>query len=92
MNLSSFFKDKNVVITGHTGFKGSWLSQILSQLGANIYAFSLDIPTNPAHYELLEVKFSRDERIDLADNLKVSNFILESQPDFVFHLAGLTDV
>ena len=88
MNLSSFFKDKNVVITGHTGFKGSWLSQILKQLGANIYAFSLDIPTNPAHYELLGVKFSRDERIDLADNLKVSNFILESQPDFVFHLAA----
>lgn len=88
MNLSSFFKDKNVVITGHTGFKGSWLSQILSQLGANIYAFSLDIPTNPAHYELLGVKFSRDERIDLADNSKVSNFILESQPDFVFHLAA----
>ncbi len=88
MNLSSFFKDKNVVITGHTGFKGSWLSQILTQLGANIYAFSVDIPTNPAHYDLLEVKFCRDERIDIADNSKVSNFIIESKPDFVFHLAA----
>ena len=47
MNYSSYFKNKSIVITGHTGFKGSWLSQWLYMLGANINAFSLNVPTEP---------------------------------------------
>ena len=56
MDYSAYFKNRNVVITGHTGFKGSWLSQWLHMLGAKIYAFSLDIPTNPSHYKILKKK------------------------------------
>ncbi len=46
-NLSCFYKGKRVFITGHTGFKGSWLSAWLLSMGAIVKGFSLDIPTNP---------------------------------------------
>lgn len=88
MDYSSYFKNKNVVITGHTGFKGSWLSQWLHMLGANINAFSLDIPTNPAHYNELDIKYCSDERINLTNSNKVFNFISDKSPDFLFHLAA----
>ena len=57
MNYTQYFKNKKVFVTGHTGFKGSWLSKWLSILGAEIYGVSLDIPTNPSHYELLNINF-----------------------------------
>ena len=50
--LSKNFKNKKVIITGHTGFKGSWLALWLSELGANVLGLSLNIPTNPSHFNL----------------------------------------
>ena len=50
------FKNKKVLITGHTGFKGSWLSFWLIKLGAKIVGVSKDIPTNPSLFESLELK------------------------------------
>ncbi len=51
---SHTFKNKLVLITGHTGFKGSWLSAWLLQLGAKIIGVSDAVPTEPAHYELIK--------------------------------------
>ena len=61
-----YFKNKKVLVTGHTGFKGSWLSKWLSLLGADLHAVSLDIPTSPSHYELLNINFKSDERYDVS--------------------------
>ena len=88
MDYSSYFKNKNIVITGHTGFKGSWLSQWLYMLGAKINAFSLDVPSNPAHYNELNIKYSSDERINLINSDKVFEFITDKSPDYLFHLAA----
>ena len=55
MNFKNIFKDKKVLVTGHTGFKGSWLSLWLSQLGSNIYGISLSVPTKPSHFENLSL-------------------------------------
>ena len=60
--LIDSFKGKKVLITGHTGFKGSWLTAWLNQLGANVVGVSLDIPTKPAHFEILD--FTRTDPND----------------------------
>ena len=88
MDYSSYFRNKNIVITGHTGFKGSWLSQWLYMLGAKISAFSLDIPSTPDHYNELKIKYIADERINLIDSKKVFKFISDAKPDYLFHLAA----
>ena len=46
--FNGIYKNRKVLITGHTGFKGSWLCLILNQLGANVFGFALDPPTNPS--------------------------------------------
>ena len=51
----SFWKNKKVLITGHTGFKGSWLSLWLHKLGANVYGISNNIPTEPSHFNDAEI-------------------------------------
>ena len=51
-----FYKDKRVFITGHTGFKGSWLCQILLSLGAKVTGYSIDVPTRPSLFELSNIK------------------------------------
>ena len=53
--MNDFWKNKNVLITGHTGFKGSWLSSVLIQLGAKVIGISIDIPTNPSHFDYLNL-------------------------------------
>jgi CDP-glucose 4,6-dehydratase len=87
--FGSTFKNKKVLITGNTGFKGSWLSIWLHSLGADLYGISKDIPTNPSMYEKLDIKgitthFEEDVR-----NYKVVEEIIEKvKPDFVFHMAA----
>ena len=51
--FSNVYHGRRVLVTGHTGFKGSWLSQWLLQLGAEVAGYSLDVPTSPSNYELL---------------------------------------
>ena len=84
----NIFQNKHVLITGHTGFKGSWLSAWLSQLGAKVIGLSDRIPTEPAHYELIKSNIVNDFRIDIKDAEVVYNTIHEAMPDFVFHLAA----
>jgi len=88
MTQFNFYKDMKILITGHTGFKGSWLSAWLSQLGAKVIGLSDRVPTEPAHYNFIREKIDSDLRIDVKDADAVFSIINEMQPDFVFHLAA----
>ena len=56
MNLKKTFRGKKVIVTGHTGFKGSWLTLWLTLLGAKVLGISLNNPTKPSHYKALNIK------------------------------------
>ena len=89
MYLKKIFKNKKVIITGHTGFKGSWLTAWLKQVGANVMGISLDPPTRPSHFEVSKIKFGiKDVRLDIRDRKKLEKKILSFKPNFVFHLAA----
>ena len=78
------YKGKNVLITGHTGFKGSWLSQILKYLGANVYGYSLN--TNNSQYNFLD-KID-EKKNDILNKNELKKYVDEVQPDIIFHLAA----
>jgi CDP-glucose 4,6-dehydratase len=83
------FKNKKIIITGHTGFKGSWLTIWLKILGAKVIGISNNIPTFPNHYKLLNLnKKIIDKRLDIRNIKILKKIIKEYQPDFVFHLAA----
>jgi len=83
------FKNKKVLITGHTGFKGSWLTMWLNILGARVAGISNSFPSSPNHYKLLNLNNKIvSKNLDIR-NLKIlKKFIKKYQPDFVFHLAA----
>ena len=83
------FSQKTVLVTGHTGFKGSWLSHWLQQLGANVTGISLDPPTTPSHYTATNLQADiLDLRFDIRNLALVKETIVKLKPDFVFHLAA----
>jgi len=83
------FKDKKVLVTGHTGFKGSWLTVWLLHLGAKVFGISRDIPSEPSMFEELRLgDMVTDYRQDIKDPDKVAGIFAEINPDFVFHLAA----
>ena len=83
------YRGKTVWLSGHTGFKGSWLAQWLVELGAQVHGFALPAPTQPALFEQLDLAPRiRHELGDVRDAGLVRQSILEAQPDFVFHLAA----
>ncbi|MCB9231941.1 MAG: CDP-glucose 4,6-dehydratase [Bacteroidia bacterium] len=83
------FKSKKVFITGHTGFKGAWLTLWLQTLGAEVAGFSAGIPTEPSLFSLLNLSSTlHDLRGDIRDQAALQQAILTAQPDFVFHLAA----
>jgi CDP-glucose 4,6-dehydratase len=85
----NFFLDSKVLITGHTGFKGSWLSLWLSRLGADITGVSIDVPTKPSHFEAAKMSsMAHDHRIDIRDGAALKALVAKIQPDYVFHLAA----
>ena len=87
--LKDIFFGKTVLITGHTGFKGSWLSIWLTHMGANVVGVSMDIPSEPSNFDTSSVgEMVKDYRIDIRDANAVRGLIQEVQPDFVFHLAA----
>ena len=86
---TNIFKNKRVIITGHTGFKGSWLTLWLSMLGANVIGISKNIPTKPSHYKSIGLeKKIKNIKLDICNVKKLSKIIRNNQPDFVFHLAA----
>ena len=83
------FSKKRVIVTGHTGFKGSWLTAWLQLLGANVFGLSCDIPSKPSHFVAAKLaKGMSDIRVDLRDKILTKKKFLQIQPDFVFHLAA----
>ncbi len=89
MILAEFYRGKRVLVTGHTGFKGSWLSAWLLHLGAEICGFSNGVPTEPSLFELAALSNRLAHRSGDVRNLDaVRGAIREFRPDIVFHLAA----
>ncbi|MDA9030980.1 CDP-glucose 4,6-dehydratase [Candidatus Pseudothioglobus singularis] len=87
--FENIYKNKKVLVTGHTGFKGSWLTTWLLKLGAEVVGISRDIPTNPSMFEVLELRnHIKHLETDLRDLNKIREIIHKEKPDFVFHLAA----
>ena len=87
--LKEFYNGKKVLVTGHTGFKGSWMCRMLKLLGADVYGYSLDPPTDPNLYGLLNTNSYVTSKIgDIADFDSLSKFYSEVKPEVVFHLAA----
>ena len=85
----SFYKGKKVFVTGHTGFKGSWLCKMLSNAGAEVTGYSLNPPTSPSLYEIAEIANDIHSVIgDIRDYEKLSAAFKEAQPEIVLHLAA----
>lgn len=85
--FNQIYHDKRVIITGHTGFKGSWLALWLSEMGAKITGYSLQPPTEPNHFQLLDIGINSIIG-DIRDAEKVKQVFTEQQPEIVFHLAA----
>ena len=85
--FNNIYKGKKVLITGHTGFKGSWLALWLKQLGAEVLGYSLKPPTNPNHFELLDLNIISIIG-DIRDREKLFSVFEDFKPDIVFHLAA----
>lgn len=89
MIFNDTFRGKKVLITGHTGFKGSWLTVWLAKLGADIVGYSNEIPTTPSLFETAGLAERIDHRLgDVRDLPLLMRTIEETKPDFIFHLAA----
>ena len=87
--FNDIFKNKKVLITGNTGFKGSWLTTWMLKCGAQVFGYSIDVPTEPSMYKTLGL----DEKIDqcfgdIRDRDAFKRYYDEVKPDFIFHLAA----
>jgi len=86
---SQFWKEKKVLLTGHTGFKGSWLSLWLQKVGTNLIGYSKSIPTEPSLFESANVENGMTSIIgDVCDYPKLENTIKEFKPEIVIHMAA----
>ncbi len=84
-----FFKDKTVLVTGHTGFIGSWLTLWLQLLGSNVIGLSLDIPTKPSLFQNLDLSKKINHNLGDINEIQTLKTILDThQPEIVFHLAA----
>jgi len=83
------FKNKTIIVTGHTGFKGSWLVSWLKLLEAKVIGISLNPKNKINHFNLLPKNtVFKDIRLDIRNEKKINNIIHKYKPDFVFHLAA----
>jgi CDP-glucose 4,6-dehydratase len=87
--FNDIYQNKKVLITGHTGFKGSWLAIWLKELGADVVGYSLDPPSEPSNFEATRLR----EKIthihgDVRDLDDLLNAFRKYKPEFVFHLAA----
>lgn len=84
-----FYKGKRVLITGHTGFKGAWLCQMLINAGAEVTGYALNPPTKPSLFEIANISGKMNSVIgDIRDLLKLKETFIKTQPEIVFHLAA----
>jgi CDP-glucose 4,6-dehydratase len=85
--FGGIYQGKKVLLTGHTGFKGSWLACWLQRLGAEVCGYALPAPTEPSHWNLLQLDM-RSETADIRDFQTLGKVFREFQPEMVFHLAA----
>ncbi len=84
-----FWKNKTVLITGHTGFKGSWLSMILKKMDVNVVGFSKDIPTEPSLYKIACVEEGIKNIVgDIRNISHINQVFKENKPEIVIHMAA----
>jgi CDP-glucose 4,6-dehydratase len=89
MTFKDLFKGKKVLITGNTGFKGSWLTVWLQQMGAVITGLSKDVPTEPSLFKELKLEEKIDHHIlNIKDGVSVQRLVNAVRPDYLFHLAA----
>lgn len=90
MNLISFYKGKRVFVTGHTGFKGSWMCKVLEMAGAEVTGYSLKAPTKPSLFEIAEIEKGMKKSIiaDIRDLSTLKQAVFEAQPEIVIHMAA----
>ncbi|MFN9717109.1 MAG: CDP-glucose 4,6-dehydratase [Planctomycetota bacterium] len=87
--MTSIFRNQNVLITGHTGFKGAWLSQWLLRLGANLFGCSLEPPTSISLYDQLQLRTKmKSAHADVRDANVLRREVVSFRPRFIFHLAA----
>lgn len=87
--FNDYYNGKKILITGHTGFKGSWLSQWLLDLGAELAGFSLNIPTTPSNFEVLGLGKNMQHYVgDVRDLNELKRVLNDFKPEIVFHLAA----
>ena len=88
-NLQDYYKGKKVFVTGHTGFKGSWLIAWLRQLGASVKGYALAPEYPDGLFELLQIPgWGQSVIADIRDKDRLTQELLEFRPDVVFHLAA----
>jgi CDP-glucose 4,6-dehydratase len=87
--LTSAYQGRTVLVTGHTGFKGSWLTLWLESLGAKVIGYSLDPPTDPSFFQVTGLSDRiLDIRGEILDRVRISNVIKKYRPEYIFHLAA----
>ncbi|HEV8493093.1 MAG TPA: CDP-glucose 4,6-dehydratase [Candidatus Angelobacter sp.] len=87
--LESHYQGKRVLITGHTGFKGAWLSEWLLMLGAKVRGYALQPPTDPSLFVQLDLANRMEHQIaDIRDAEEVAKTVRQFRPDYIFHLAA----
>jgi len=87
--FKNVYKNKKVLVTGHTGFKGAWLTTWLIKLGADVIGISKDIPTDPSMFEELHLEDKmKHYQEDIRDLSKMTEIFLSEKPEFLFHLAA----
>jgi CDP-glucose 4,6-dehydratase len=88
-SLSDIYRGKKVLVTGHTGFKGAWLTLMLNEFGAKVTGYSLNFPTEPNLFSVLGLEKRVDSIIgDIRDFKKFNKIVKEVKPDIIFHLAA----
>ena len=88
MNLKKFYNKKRILITGHTGFKGSWLVHWLSNYNVHIMGISLEHNEKLSLFKFINKKKLIDKRFDITNYKRLEKSILRFKPDFIYHLAA----
>lgn len=86
--LSENYQNRRVFLTGHTGFKGSWLTEWLSLLGADVFGYAKPASTEPNHFSLLNPRLQKEFLCDVRDADALRHAVDQSEPEIVFHLAA----
>ena len=88
-DLIKFYKNKKILVTGHTGFKGSWLAYVLHNFGAKVYGYALKPDKNNSNFKTLNLNKSvANYFADIREEKKIYSYIKKIKPDIIFHLAA----